>query len=384
MKNNKSPGKILSPNQEIVMNFVFSLLLLVPSAPLERQLSVKNIPASQRQNYLNAASFVLNSLSANHRIVKPKLKGDYIRFDLNDYGISAKVYDNLACPYTEKRADWFIVNALAKNYNKLLLINSLKDYEKLVFLDVKMATQVGGVCGLVINNGSKVANCSQLVTRYISYTGSVWEFSYNHDLRSFFNHFSKDDRLFIGNLPNGLFAYLLLDTNNKILTYGNPKFLIDARNESDRLFYAARSSIVCNLDNLDFKDHVRALLKNNISLITDCRKTYRELQDLFGRDIDSLIKEDRKRYNRALKKTNGLTPQKNADLILKICEEYNKMVSVEVAAKELDLSVEELKKMCKKSNCIYLLGLFLDKPMRRDVWEKKYKELYKAEIVIGK
>jgi hypothetical protein len=104
-----------------------------------RYLRLDNIDdEKERKHYLAVVSFILNSVSNKKKITRPTLVNNtLIRFDIRDYGIGTKAYEDIgADPYAKQnkilkkltnsenpliRADWFIIKStLAPTYYKLL------------------------------------------------------------------------------------------------------------------------------------------------------------------------------------------------------------------------------------------------------------------------
>ncbi len=127
-----------------------AISLFPADAQYARYLYLDNVKEQEREHYLAVVSFTLNSVSTKKKITKPVFINKdktVIRFDIRDYGIEAKNYNEFPHdPYAKKsdklkvitksdnplmRADWFIVKSMSSPmYYKLLGVSDLKGFRK--------------------------------------------------------------------------------------------------------------------------------------------------------------------------------------------------------------------------------------------------------------
>ena len=286
------------------------------------------------------------------------------------------------------RADWFIVNSTLAPayYNFLGLGDNIKDFQKLVFADEKLAEQARSKDKAVVIS-SIVARNNRTLNRSPTFTGGYyWQ---SHDSLK-----SVDDRQYIQNLlnekydatediatlPNGLQAYFLTDGEGKRLDFANPDIAID-NTAHDRLVRTARSCIICHASGiLPIADEVRTLTKKlqnqeQIKLLVTDKKDAFKIEDLFSSDLDEQILKDQNLYSSAVARATGLRMDVNAKNYATIYDRYQEvLVSKEVIARDLGVNIDDVEKMIRMSNDPVVLALvrFPPGPVRRDQWERSY------------
>lgn len=342
---------------------MFAVLCAMLMMDGDRALSVREMSKNDRERCLKVMSFTLNSLSRSQYVINPKLEGDYIKFNLDDYKLDAKVYDSLPWPKGEKRAEWFIKEVWSHKYFQMLSIKSLDDYKKLVFMDEKMAVPLQQKA---IVTAGKVALKDQILIRTPTITGYVWEARSSRGIRPLMEEEKPDCRMFIGSLPNGLHAYCMTDDKDKLCSEGDPKLMMDAQG----LMRTGYSCVVCHTQGIE---PIKDIIRGSLTIKSTTGK------DLKAFTSDLSVEEDQNRYKKVLKKVNGLTPRENAGMLHFVIKDYNAPVDLNKAARYMNVTEQEMKKACNRSQNPNLLRLGLGYSIRRDVWDELESEIRDVE-----
>lgn len=286
------------------------------------------------------------------------------------------------------RADWFIVNAtLPPAYHEFLKLgDDIKDFERLIFTDTKLAEKARSqIKGVVVT--SIVARNNRTLLRSPTFTnGYYWQ---SHDSLS-----SVDDRQYvqnilnekfdatedIGTLPNGLQAYFLTDGKGKRLDFANPDIAID-NTAVDRIVRTGRSCMICHSEGIKYiDDEIRTLTKKLQNkeaiklLITNKDDAYR-IDDLFGTNLDKQIVKDQNIFAEAIAEATGLLPEINGKQYANIYDWYAEhLLTTEDVVREVGLPPDLLDKYVRLSNDNVILGLLKQpiRPIRRDQWERSF------------
>lgn len=289
------------------------------------------------------------------------------------------------------RADWFIANATLPPfyYEFLRLGNNIKDFEKLVFSDQNFAELARGQDkGVVIT--STVTRNNRILLRSPTFTnGYHWQSRdslKSVDNRQYILNFLNevfDATEDIGTLPNGLQAYFLTDGKGNRLDFANPDIAVD-NSAHDRVVRTGRSCIICHSEGIKpIEDEIRLLTKKlgnfeQVKLLIADRDDAYKVDDLFGTNLDEQIVKDQNVYISAVARTNGLRADINAYQYARIYNEYYEvLLTKEVAAMELGVSLGDFEKYIRLSNDPTVLALIREPigPLRRDQWERAFQGL---------
>jgi hypothetical protein len=281
-------------------------------------------------------------------------------------------------------------------YDFLNLGKSLKDFENLVFADSEKAVKASGEDkGIVVS--STVARNNRTLIRAPTFTkGYIW---YSHDTLT-----SVGDRQYvqkilnedfdatedIGTLPNGLQAYFVTNGKGERQDAAPTDIAVDNL-AVDRTVRPGRSCMICHGEGIKpIDDEIRTLtkkLKNKeqINLLITNRKDRYRIESLFGGDLDQQIIDDQNLYAKAVARVNGLKPEVNAKLYGEIYDNYAEhLLTPEVVARELGLTVDDLIPMVRASTDNVVLGLVKNpvRPLRRDQWEKSFSGMMQTLIAM--
>ena len=251
----------------------------------------------QLATYRNALSKLINSLSWGRRVKPPRAvdpQQTLFAIDLRDYKWNEKIWDAIlaANPYGVKydtatakycykvtgselpmvRGDWFVAAASRPPlYHQVLqLPETDRELEKLLQVDVDEDLRTRKVWRAGFN-GSGVSQNNRLIERHESdlTNGAYWksyDFGGNDGRKNLFAHplgpkgenaFEHDGGEIIFNLPNGLQAYLLVDSQGQRIDKGPPAIVSDPV-QKDRAVVNGLSCMSCHLAGMARKqDEVR-------------------------------------------------------------------------------------------------------------------------------
>ena len=386
------------------MNLLFCLLLAA-AGPVEiaeediaatfpadvphiRYLYLDNVEENESDHRLAVVSYVLNTLSTNKKITKPVFidKGKtVIRFDLRDYGIDAKNYNNFSVdPYVKKtdklkklinaenpimRADWFVVKSMvAPNSYKLMGVSDLNGFKKRHGYDTEQAKKLKvEQAAVVISSG--LAKNTRHIKRVQTSTGPFWESRDSASVDYLIDLLSEkyDSVQILAFNPNGLISYFAADNKGKALDYLNADVSVDHTRafEPDLLVRVARNCVACHVNGvIPVDDTVRKFLKHkDITIMTPGKNTADRLADLFGAELP--VKQDQKVYVEALEKATDMDPKTFTHKFIAVFTIYYTDLTMETAAKELDMKPEDFKRFCLQSGNPHLVRLVFDDKITR-------------------
>lgn len=287
------------------------------------------------------------------------------------------------------RGDWFIANSSISPgyYNLLGLGDFIKDFEKLVFADSKLAEQARSqVKGVVVFSPVALHNRSltRMPTVAATLGGYYWE---SHDTNK-----SVDDRDYvnvlldekydatevIASLPCGLQAYFLTDGKGKRLDVAVAGVAIDSETIlQDRQIFSARNCIVCHASGIrPINDEVRVLSRDKIALLVPDPKQARRIADLyFSHDLGAVVEHDQQLFSASVRAVNGWTGAANGAVFERIVHTYvDAPLTPEVVAREAGVPLDHLKNVLATATGLdhTLTGLLQNppRPVRRDQWEQ--------------
>jgi hypothetical protein len=372
-----------------------AISLFPADASYVKYLYLDNVEEKEREHYMAVVSFTLNSVSNKKKIVKPVFVNKdktLIRFDIRDYGIDVKAYNEFPTdPYTKKidklkvlsksenpimRADWFIIKAMqAPLYYKLMGVSDLKDFRKRHGHDPDNAKKlkVEQAAIVVLSN---LARNTRYIKRTVTVTGAIWEsrdsstIDYLTDLLT-----DKYDSVqVLAFNSNGLLSYFAADNKGKSMDHLAVDIAVDHSRafEPDLTVRVARNCVACHsVGVLPIDDSVRSLIKKDIKLLGPDKDAMDRLSDLFGAELP--IKKDQTLYAEALMKATDMKPMEFTHKFIAVHKTYYADLTLEHAAKEMGMTPDELKKDCLQSGHAHLVRLALDGKIPRVHFEQAIK-----------
>jgi len=344
------------------------------------------------QNYRNALSKLINSLSWGRDIVVPKaIKNDptksILRINLNDYDWDEKTWESIvaANPYgvvyaTEVarkcsqqvgcnlpyvRGDWF-VHAAARPplYHTILkLPKTDKELETQLRIDVaeNIRKELVRRAGF---NGSGVSQNNRLLEWHRTGYGAYWksyDFAGKVDRKNLFQHplgpgdakelFQHDGGEIIFSLPNKLQAYMLIDGKGQRIDRG-PLNVVSDPKQKDRTVVNGISCMSCHAQGMLNKvDQVReaALKAKNsytVNELTTILRLYPE-----KKEFDDKLSESAKLFKEAVEKTffreaveNSGTKLSTTEPIFVLSRRFEDEVDLKLAAAELGVHPDDFLK----------------------------------------
>ncbi len=349
----------------------FSLTHLSNAGATEQELQI----------YREGLSKLINSLSWGDKIVVPlpiDEAGTVFRIDLRNYRWKTATWDQIAAknPYhveyqfdaaqfarqvtrTDQplvRADWFVaVASVPPLYHDILeLPETDRVLEKLLDVDVERNIEKGLALRAGFNN-SGVSQNNRMIERHDSAFGAYWksyDFSGNSGQQNLFAHplgpdggdaFQHAGGELIFNLPNGLQAYLLIDSSGNRIDKGPVNIVSDPR-RPDRSVINGLSCMSCHTAGMIPKaDQIRASVEKNPGAFSDDER--RAILSLYPRPetLTRLMDRDRERFTRALA-TADVSSTKT-DPILQLASQFEKELDLPAAASEAGLPIADFAKL---------------------------------------
>jgi len=363
---------------------------LVDDAQNIRYLRMDNIDEKERKHYLAVVSFVLNSISNKKKITRPVLVNEtLIRFDIRDYGIDAKAYEDIGTdPYTKQnkvlkkltnsenpliRIDWFIMKStVAPTYYKLLGVTDLKSFQSRHDYDTKTAKKLKLEQAAIVVLGGLNRN-----TRYLKRTslisGYIWEardsasIDYLGDLLT--NQY--DSVQLLASNSNGLISYFAADKKGKAMDMLDADVAMDHSKsfEPDLVVRVVRNCFACHsVGVVPIEDAVRGMLNKDIKLISPNKDFTDRISELFGSKLP--IKEDQELYVKAVLKATGMESKALTHKFVHIWKSYYADLTLEQAAREVGKTKDEFKKWCEETKDAHLVHLVVVGKIHRVHFEK--------------
>jgi hypothetical protein len=346
-----------------------------------------------------------------------------------------------AAPVT--RADWWLANAsVAPAYYDLLRIKTLDDFKALVAFD-KKAEDLKEIRATVVKSGSggvstPVARNNRILSRSPTFQGNYWQtFDFLTSIKAanVINNFLnikagkensfevgelsglknakewlkqarahlvgfKDASEIIGNLPNGLQAYLLTDGQDKVINEADIKIAYDL-GAADLRVRSARSCVTCHTNgHQKFLSHFQLEVspKSAIDLgiyLNDekrVRALVQYIRSSYGTpEFEDYIQNDQTLYRKAVAASNGAEAPKNAASFNYF---YNSYAEVDLdltrVCLEIGLQPNEVKALLtlrpNGANNGVLIQQLLQPPIaiRRDQFEEAFSDLAMLSLLLKK
>ncbi len=382
----------------------FSLAHLANAGATEQELQV----------YREGLSKLVNSLSWGDTIVVPQPIDEaatLFRIDLRHYRWKTSTWDRIAAknPYhvdyqfeaaqfardvtrTEQplvRADWFVaVASVPPLYHDILeLPETDKELEKILDVDVERNIENGLALRAGFNN-SGVSQNNRMIERHDSAFGAYWksyDFSGNSGQQNLFAHplgpdgddaFQHAGGELIFNLPNGLQAYLLIDSSGNRIDKGPVDIVSDPR-RPDRSVINGLSCMSCHTAGMIPKtDQIRPSVEKNPGAFSDDER--QTILSLYPRAeiLTRLMDRDRERFARALAKA-GVSSTKN-DPVLQLARQFEQELDLPAAASEAGLPIAEFAKLLTRFPKLVRVFAPLNVPggtVQREVFVENFAEV---------
>jgi hypothetical protein len=326
------------------------------------------------QTYRLALAKLVNSLSWNKDIANPRPVDPgrtILRIDIRDYSWGGHVWAQLLRSYPHAlipdtpeaeacititdgqlpwvRADWFVATVSRPPlYHQVLQLPELeRTLESQLHIELEENIRQERVARAGFNS-SGISRNNRLIERHSSPHGSYWrsyDFSANSGRRNLFSHplgpgrdeafFQPDGGETIFTLPNGMFAFLLLDSNGRRLDKAPIAIVSDPR-RPDRSVENGVSCMSCHARGLIPKvDQVRAhVASNRVAFSPSEAATVTALYPPEGK-MAVLFAQDNERFRQAVEKTGSqLTATEPVTILV---QQYERELDLTAAATELGL-----------------------------------------------
>ncbi|MEW6733322.1 MAG: hypothetical protein AB1489_18490 [Acidobacteriota bacterium] len=368
-------------------------------------------------NYRIGLAKLLNSLSWQRQITVPQpidAAKTIFRIDLRDYGWTVETWDRIlaAYPYGIRileadrilrvtgsklpyvRADWFVATAsIPPLYHDLLALpRTVAELEKMLGVEAaRNIAQERNVVRAGLRN-SGVSQNNRALERHISTFGAYWksyDFANNRDSQNIFKdplRFNAVGGEIIFNLPNGMQAYFLVNSENQRIDEAPIAVVADRNNPNDPIIRNGRSCMSCHFAGMKtFKDDVRAVILAQPLSNFDREKVLAlyPTQDL----LDQLLTEDQNRFRYAVEQAGGkLSANVQTEPINAMARRFEAELSAAQAAAEVGLDIQEFRALIRRNRQLSAQGLeqllVADGGFKRDAWERLFGDLV-SELRLG-
>jgi hypothetical protein len=301
------------------------------------------------------------------------------------------------------RVDWFLVNAMdvtkqddrglkdlvyyILQYGKGNEPKDADDFRKTWQVDIKTIREQKVETGTVVDAGD--SGVSQH-TRQLRRGRTI--FGYYRETRDVKSHDFDPDKIqtrdyvedifanqsdageYIATAKTGLQTYMLSAGNNgkfKRVEFGDPTIVVDRQDRYDPRVRTGKSCVICHANGvIPYTNAIREFFRTGGDIRTYSKDLAREIRAFYLRSEDDEVEADNLIFTAAVKRCNGLDPAENMACFHDVYEWYwTKKVTLEQAALELGLCVEDFKKAIKPATTGRLTNLYHDKPMPREVWD---------------
>ncbi len=373
------------------------------------------------QTYRRALSKLINSLSWGREVIKPQsidAEETVFYIDLRDYEWDVRndawtqieqaypykiTYDaptqthlreklttlqqEMNCEVPFVHVDWFIANAsLPPLYHDILQL-PLTDRELEEKLGISVKENIQNAPRKRVwragFSDSGVSNHNRVVERHIFQHGAYWksyDFAGSAESQNIFTHplnFTHDGGEIIFNLPNGLQAYLLVDSNGNRLDVA-PTDIVSNPAASDPAVRNGLSCIGCHTEGMKtFEDEVRAVVEQADN--PPFNKA-RALELYVEQEVmDGLVEEDTLRYREALEAAGGIFG--GIEPVQRFHEVFQGTLDAAHAAAAVGLETDTfLERISKSPTLQNLLGALVleNGVIKRDAWTSAFHDVISA------
>ena len=285
-------------------------------------------------------------------------------------------------------ADWFIATTSSPPlYNELLSLPATdKQLEDRLEVDVNdnILTAPGIRVTRAGFNNSGVSNHNRVVERHTSRYGAYWksyDFAGSVGNQNIFTHplaFRHDGGEIIFNLPNGLQGYYLVDGDGFRLDEA-PVSIVSNPAASDPTVRNGLSCIGCHTEGMkEIDDQVRAVIEETANPAYNKDHALR----LYVEDnlMDSLVKNDTIRYQRALQLTGGDID--DIEPVSRFHEAFHRSIDAAYAAAAVGLPTEAFLEKIRVNAGLQDVGLLVldseNGSIKRDTWASSFQEIIDA------
>ena len=370
--------------------------------------------------YQRALSKLINSLSWGRKVIRPKPidpKQTIFTIDLRDYeweiGVNRWTQIEHTYPYVDAfnasteihlqkkleglrqalkcdvpyiQVDWFLATAsLPPLYHDILGLPQT-DRELEARLEVNVVENLRNAAGRRVwragFNDSGVSNHNRVVERHTSRYGAYWksyDFAGSKDEQNIFRHplsFTHDGGEIIFNLPNGLQAYLLVDTGGRRLDAA-PINIVSNPAASDPTVRNGLSCIGCHTEGMkDFQDTVRGVIQRNANPTFNKNRALQLYTD--KATMERLVREDTTRYRQALEATGGVFG--GIEPVQRFHEAFSRPLDADNAAASVGLQAKTFLQRIRQNVSLQNLGLLVleNGTIKRDAWTSRYSDILLA------
>jgi tetratricopeptide (TPR) repeat protein len=362
----------------------------------------------QLQSYRHALSKLINSLSWSREIARPRPVGPgqtILRIDLDDYEWNDRVWEQILaaypygvtygtatarycysateCKLPHVRADWFVFAASRPPlYHDLLhLPKTDRELEKELKVDVAENIRRQRRVARAGFNGSGVSRNNRLLERHNSGHGAYWksyDFAGSTQKKNLFAHplgpagenvFQQDGGEIIFNLPNGLQAYMLVDSQGKRLNEG-PINIVSVKNRPNPTVINGISCMACHAQGMiEKEDQVRSHVLNNSGDFTAAERAAVLTMYPVREDFLALVRQDAARYLKAVAKTGA--PLAATEPVAALADRFENEMDLKSAAAEAGVPVAAFVKGLRSGKLARGLGILKVEgaTVKRDVFE---------------
>lgn len=294
------------------------------------------------------------------------------------------------------RADWFIYNALdvtkqddreEKNILYYLLIYGIdkapkdaKEFQDFWKVDIKTIRVENVEKGAIVDHGdSGVSKHARQIRRGRTIFGYYWE---TRDIKAyeqrrdfledlFANNWDASE--YIASTKNGFQVYMLsngIKQGLKRVETADPGIVEDRSDPVEHRLRTSKSCISCHAIGINpASNEVRDLIQAGGDLRTYDFKLKQALKSFYLGNINSLVEQDNKIFEEAVKEATGQDPLKATQSYLNVYDWYREKVTPEQAAKEVGLTLKEYRDKIRPTATGRLTQLHRGKPIPREVWD---------------
>ena len=365
-------------------------------------------------SYRHGLSKLVNSLSTGPHVVQPKVidpAGTVLRIDLRDYAWDDDTWNRIlefnpygveyeldAATFCREQtttgvpmlhADWFVHEAARPPlYHDILEIPETSvDAEAFVRIDVAEDIHEGRVARAGFN-GSGVSRNNRLIERHATWFGAYWQsydFGKNSGSANLFSHplgpgpgqndFQHDGGEIILSLPNGLQAYMLVDSVGNRIDEGPTNIVADPKSPNQAVINGISCMSCHNQGMIDKVDQVRNhVLKSAKAFTAEDREAVLKLYPP-AKEMAELFAQDRERFRIALEATGANFGR--SDPIYTLARRFEAELDLAAAAAEAGLRPQELLDTLDKApDLARTLGpLATGLSVQREVFANAYSDL---------
>ena len=305
------------------------------------------------------------------------------------------------------RADWFIFQAVNTTsqldigeevdiyttllYAKAVAPNNIDEFRRLWGLDIEKARTFGNEYGVLITRSDAVSRWNRMLFGYRTELGGylyeTYDVNFQKGSRDYVEFFFRNEKP--GQPPDvsdageaiatnalGLQVYALRNAEGDLVGFGDPTVVRHVSDVIDDVrVRTGHSCIDCHASGIIPAENLLDEIaggrgKVNFLDRTDALRTDRAL---LSKKFERAVVLDQQYFAAAVKQTNGLDTGENGKLYLQAVNRYFKDVTLEQAAYECGVTVDQFQQAFTKYGVRYGFRLQLlarnGLPIPRDIWE---------------